>query len=846
MLLRLSFLLFLSGLHFWYNTSLWLVLPKVVDFGGNLHEAFTDIIGFRWLEIDVAQAQQAASEMLRECGVNPKNCTGSVTTLDAQNSETHLTAMNESFHRSLHEIWRFSNDRFFEWGASTLAASPLNAMVASWQSLQAPFSMCSDSVPLNCRVLISATELLDGSPSIQAGIKEIVDRFSRQVYGFTIPVLNVYVHDLYILHILPYVSLMPAVVFDFRFSANERRYRCGRTICACRLLFHLILWLVFFPVVLSIVVFGLDLFLDLGLSQVDILEGKPILATATMLRHVGTEFPTVWQHVMGMRAERGFHGLLVTSAVFVFLCLWVLVSLLCRRKVPHVKECTSQELCNDITAEWKEAPPEELREIHKLKRSQLRALHHARIISRRLHLEALPRLNLRAQMHGFLEEDVTQALNWIRDSAPIVVHLDLQEVGTFLIADSVYRNQIETKSSSGQYDPAARIDWENSLFDGAYSKARAVERCKSGALNVTNDPMGVMACRSYGYSCFVLRGVRLRTTFCASDFSGATMENLATVDNYAHILLRLSDEDLRLQLSTIKSIVQGSVQGKASDLFVYTEAQIHGEIRLADHVELIMAHQSLKAMYTWADLLAGLQRKCGSRVVWMNGRMDTRTVDTRTVRDTHELATIEKVEELPIRSTTISVRVQLPAVPLQPGSTVYVDVGDGQKVQIAVPAGSSPGQWLTVNYVPEARASKSRNAAPVDSSGADVSADGIVAASGSADAAVGVDGGDIDGSKDAIAATSGTESDGIDVSADGIVAASGSADAAVGVDGGDIDGSKDAIAATSGTESDGIDVSADGIVAASGSADAAPVDSSGADVIDDDHDAGLGVTIVSL
>merc|ERR550525_1996508 len=93
------------------------------------------------------------------------------------------------------------------------------------------------------------------------------------------------------------------------------------------------------------------------------------------------------------------------------------------------------------------------------------------------------------------------------------------------------------------------MDWEDELFGGAYRGANAFDRCKYGVLNVTNDPQGVRCCAPvYGSSYFLLKGVRLRTTLSAEDSAGLHASELATVDRYAHVLARYTDEELQATL----------------------------------------------------------------------------------------------------------------------------------------------------------------------------------------------------------------------------------------------------------------------------------------------------------
>jgi hypothetical protein len=118
-------------------------------------------------------------------------------------------------------------------------------------------------------------------------------------------------------------------------------------------------------------------------------------------------------------------------------------------------------------------------------------------------------------------EDVHETLNYIRDDAPIIIHIHCDKVLNYLIQDTHYRNQFETKTSSGALDEKIRTAWEDNLFNKIYHDSPPFERVKYGVLNVTNDKEGVRSCWGYGYSYLVLKLVRLRTTFANMDTGGA-------------------------------------------------------------------------------------------------------------------------------------------------------------------------------------------------------------------------------------------------------------------------------------------------------------------------------------
>ncbi|KAJ1479978.1 hypothetical protein T484DRAFT_1901871 [Baffinella frigidus] len=79
---------------------------------------------------------------------------------------------------------------------------------------------------------------------------------------------------------------------------------------------------------------------------------------------------------------------------------------------------------------------------------QQAAMRNVDSVARGLHEAALPAPRTRVVQLGFTNEDLDAGLIYIRDEAPIVVHLD---VGTLalLCGDPWYRSQFETGTSKG-------------------------------------------------------------------------------------------------------------------------------------------------------------------------------------------------------------------------------------------------------------------------------------------------------------------------------------------------------------------------------------------------------------
>jgi len=205
-------------------------------------------------------------------------------------------------------------------------------------------------------------------------------------------------------------------------------------------------------------------------------------------------------------------------------------------------------------------------------------------------------LEKRLQRLGYPEGSLSRVLEYIKDEAPIIVHIDLEKRIDRLAQDTHYRNQFETKLTCGSSNLEARSSWEDRLFQNVYKTAKPSERVKYGVLNAVNDPRGVATCASiYGRDYLVLQGVRLRTTFSDKDSDKAGEKG--SCEWYAHVLQKYSDSELGAVVDVAlgkKLFVDSSVLDTAKGH--YKEVQIHGDISFADHVEAVVVHPSREGL----------------------------------------------------------------------------------------------------------------------------------------------------------------------------------------------------------------------------------------------------------
>ncbi|CAJ1457322.1 unnamed protein product [Effrenium voratum] len=153
----------------------------------------------------------------------------------------------------------------------------------------------------------------------------------------------------------------------------------------------------------------------------------------------------------------------------------------------------------EAQAHWRlTASESELDSAAGLRLCQQEAIRHIRNLAQENHERALPDLQKRVRKLGYTDTDLWMVLSWIRELAPIIVHINVDKIGKFFMEDSHYRNQFETNTSGGLLKTSAREKWERGLFGTAYDRASAFERPKYGVQNIWNDPRGVVGARQYG------------------------------------------------------------------------------------------------------------------------------------------------------------------------------------------------------------------------------------------------------------------------------------------------------------------------------------------------------------
>lgn len=272
----------------------------------------------------------------------------------------------------------------------------------------------------------------------------------------------------------------------------------------------------------------------------------------------------------------------------------------------------------EAQASWRLViPPSDFQAVGELVTCQKNAVSNIRRLAKGNHEKALPLVQRRVAALGHTDSDLWMTLAWIRELAPIIVHVNLDKMLQFMENDTHYRNQFETGASGGLLNTDVRKKWEKDLFGGKYDRAAGHDRPKYGVQNVMNDHRGVVKCAQYGDSYMILKDVRLRCTFSPEDSANLKADRLAVLDFYAHVLNEYSDDELRETLKVANS-KDAALLGDSDKVgkMKYKEAQIHGEVHFDKHVERLVAHTRHRAAH--GDRIKAVARKHGWVLSWMD------------------------------------------------------------------------------------------------------------------------------------------------------------------------------------------------------------------------------------
>jgi len=260
--------------------------------------------------------------------------------------------------------------------------------------------------------------------------------------------------------------------------------------------------------------------------------------------------------------------------------------------------------------------------------------------------EAITLIKEILQMSNIQWDMYENALAKLRTNARIALHFhpdrplaDMKCVAQALLEQGAYRSQFETRISNGglsAYLGGARDLWEKNLFNGAYhiDGASISERPKYGALDVMLHADGPSP--RFG-SCFFLLSpsVSSRSTYTYGDSNNDRPEK-GTLEEFDIVIAALlNDVFFRESALGERDVTPGKLIDHLlynldqpyryslddiprRNLNHYIEAQIHGDISLADDVEMLVADSSFKGTQV-GSLLEQLCLKYSIKLIWNIG-----------------------------------------------------------------------------------------------------------------------------------------------------------------------------------------------------------------------------------
>jgi hypothetical protein len=234
------------------------------------------------------------------------------------------------------------------------------------------------------------------------------------------------------------------------------------------------------------------------------------------------------------------------------------------------------------------------------------------------------------QMSNIPRTVFDSAVDRLKTYARVALHfhpdrpdLDLRPIAAALLDQGIYKSQFETSISNGSvtaFPGGERDTWERKIFGGAYHDLAAVnsERPKYGALDVMLHPDGPSP--RFG-SCYLLLSpaVSKRCTFTYLDSHNDPMEK-GTYDAFDDVVSALLKDAFvggfaigEPNLTPRKLIdhllvnmgpgFEGPSAGMpARNLNHYIEAQVHGEVSLAEDADILIADPSFRGTPTGEKL----------------------------------------------------------------------------------------------------------------------------------------------------------------------------------------------------------------------------------------------------
>jgi hypothetical protein len=215
----------------------------------------------------------------------------------------------------------------------------------------------------------------------------------------------------------------------------------------------------------------------------------------------------------------------------------------------------------------------------------------------------------------------------------------LRTVAENLLECGIYKSQFETGLSNGgvsAFPGGARDQWEQALFGGEYQRegALAAHRPKYGALDVMRHADGPSP--RFGSCYFLLKPeVSARSTFTYLDSHQSPVER-GTYDEFDDIVAALFKDcftrDFALGEPSLRPtrllghlltqlgspFEDPSGRAPRRNLDHYIEAQVHGDVRLCEDVEILVADPSFQGTET-GRVLEAIGARYGIVCYWHRG-----------------------------------------------------------------------------------------------------------------------------------------------------------------------------------------------------------------------------------
>jgi hypothetical protein len=278
--------------------------------------------------------------------------------------------------------------------------------------------------------------------------------------------------------------------------------------------------------------------------------------------------------------------------------------------------------------------------------SQAAALLHVGERARQKKARALEIVDEIRRMSDLAADAYERAVARIRSHARVALHFHPdrpdaadRSVAAALLDAGVYKSQFETQLSSGHlsaFAGGARDGWERTLFGAAYhvEGVTAAQRPKYGALDLMLHPDGPAP--RFGSAYFVLRPAVSQR--CSFTYLGSQdrPDDLGTVDELDWILAQLLFESFtrdfalgerglrpRALIRHLGERLEAPfddrfVRAPARNLDHFIEAQVHGDVRLDEDVERLVADPS----FAGTEVGGLLERMCdrfGIALRWHGG-----------------------------------------------------------------------------------------------------------------------------------------------------------------------------------------------------------------------------------